>query len=173
MSDETPKAGKFSINFADVQDSLVVPAGLYPVVVEKVTVKPNSAKDGFYLNWQLTITAGEFAKLTLFMMTSLKANAMWRLKAVLRNLGLDVDGQIDFEVDEETDVVLEPQLRGLAGFAQVSVDTYQGRQQNRVDDLLPIDAETAGYNGEHVGLPTSVGNGAVAKKPATGGLKLR
>jgi hypothetical protein len=42
-------------------------------------------------------------------------------------------------VDEDTNFVTEPALVGLPAMAPVREDEYQGRINNKVDMLLPVD----------------------------------
>lgn len=55
------------------------------------------------------------------------------------NIGVETEGVIEFDVDEETNQILEPELAGLVGLAVVTNEKYQGVTRDRVEDLLPID----------------------------------
>lgn len=134
----------FSINFNDVQDQqAAVPPGLYSVVVDDVVMKQSADQTGYYLNWKLKITTpGESIDRSVFMMTSLKPNVLWRLKAVLRAMGVD-PGQLDFQVDDETGTVLEPDFRNLVAVVKVINETYQNVVRDRVEDIYPMTDELA------------------------------
>lgn len=132
----------FTINFADVETVSAIPAGRYPVIVEKVTLKPTAAGDSHYLLWSLQLTDGEFVGRKLSMITSLKPNALWKLKSVLTALGQPTT-TIEFNVDESSGLVLSPELTGLSALAIVRIEVYENQERSRVDDLLPVaDAAT-------------------------------
>lgn len=128
---------EFNIDFNEVESFAALPAGEYPVIVEEVELRQSQSSENPYLNWKLKITEGEFQNRFVWMMTSMSPKAMWRLKETLDNLEVPLD---DFHmvVDEDTNLVVEPELVGLAAMAPVREDEYQGRITNKVDMLLPI-----------------------------------
>jgi hypothetical protein len=126
------------LDFSNVPTNEPVPAGRYPVVVEQVECRDSKSSDSKYLNWELRILDGEFANRRLFMMTSLSAKALWRLRSVLINLDA-YEEQLDIEVDEGSDIVISPELVGLTGTAVVKIETYQGEERAKVDELLDDD----------------------------------
>jgi len=129
------------LDFSSVQDYDVLDSGEYPVVVKKVVLRDSKSQPGEkYLNWDLEITDGDAEGRHLFFMTSLKANALWRLKAVFENLGIFQE-HMALEVDEETGEIYGPELSGLVGLASVSQEVYEKKLQNKVDDLLPLGEE--------------------------------
>lgn len=128
-----------NIDLSAVEEFDPLPVGNYPIVVEKVELRSSKADaESQYLNWSLAITDDEFEGRKLFFMTSLKPKALWRLKAVLKALGMVVD-TLDLSVDDETNLVLQPELTGLVGLAVVKNEVYEGRLRDKVDDILPYE----------------------------------
>jgi hypothetical protein len=106
-----------------------LPDGIYNCSVFEVVVKENKAKDGHYLNWQLKVQDSGYANRRLFFTTSLKPQALWKLKQVLIRLAPDKewDGKLSIEAIINT-------VEGLPCRAEVSYnDEYDN---NNVDDLL-------------------------------------
>lgn len=149
---------KFQIDMSAVSESIRVEPGRHAAVIGKVELVESADKKSHNLRWAFTIAEGEAAGTPLTMFTSLKPNALWRLKAVLRNLGMNVSGSLDFEVDEETGIVVDPSFVGLPCILVVEDDTYNGVLRSSVTDVLAGEAS----------LPK-----ASNKTPLTGGLKLR
>lgn len=166
--------GSISINFGDVEGSFeVIPAGRYPVVVEKVEVRESKSSDHNYFNWEMTITDGDHEGRKLWMITSLSPKALFRLKDVFVNLGaIEGDEEMELEWDDDVEItpkegplVITPELAGMDGIALVSIDMYEGKERNRVDDLFG--PETSGANKQPGASRTSAGNGTQAKKSGT------
>lgn len=165
--------GSISINFGDVEGSFEnIPAGRYPVVVEKVEVRESKSSDNNYFNWEMTITDGEHEGRKLWMITSLSPKALFRLKDVLVNIGA-IEGEEEMELEWDDDVqitpkegplVIFPELSGAAATALVSIDTYEGKERNKVDDLLPPEDATAN---KKPGASRASGNGSSAKTGTT------
>lgn len=127
------------INFADVSEGLgAIPKGEYPVVVKEAKLATGQASGKPYIFWRLAITEGEYANRQLFLRTSLSENALWRLKSIFRNLGLDVDQALNLIADDETGYIVSPQLVDLTAIAVVGSEEYDGRETNVVLDLLPL-----------------------------------
>lgn len=132
-----------NVNFSDVESFEPVPEDEYPIEVDKVEVRANKAGDGLYLNWELIIIDGDYENRRLWMITSLKETALFRLKAILENLELlDEEDEIDLEYDDDVEPstkggprLLEPDVEGLEAIAVVKNEMYDGREQNRVKDV--------------------------------------
>lgn len=143
--------GSMNINFADVEDSFqVMPEGLYPVVVEKVEIRESKSSDNPYLNWELTITDGEHEGRKLWQITSLSPKALFRLKDQFLALGVIEGDEEDFPIEWDDDIsitpeagplLIEPEVTGMAATAVVTIDAYQGKDRNRVDELRGADEE--------------------------------
>lgn len=126
-----------TIDFSDVADFQALPKGDYPVMVESVELRQSQTSDNPYLNFSLRVTEGEYSNRVLFMINSLSAKSLWRLKETLRALGFEGD-KVEITTDPDTNLVIEPELVGLAAIASVSQEPYEGRIQNRVQNLKPM-----------------------------------
>lgn len=155
--------GSMKINFAEVEGSFQpMPEGQYEVIIDKVEVRESKSSDHNYLNWELVVQDDENEGRRLWMITSLSPKALFRLKDVFSALGLDVEAD-DFELvwDEEVEVtpqsgplVLEPDITGMACVAVVRNEVYDGKERNKVDEILSADNAT----------PTA-GKGAAKRAP--------
>jgi len=176
----------FSIDFSTVNESSTLEPGFYPVVIGKVEVKEASDKQSLYVQWNLTVSEGESEGSNITLRTSLKPNVQWRLKGIMRSLGFSVDGTVNFEVDPDTNILVEPSMVGLAAVAEVYNEEYNGSMRTQVstiygpEDPALIQAVTAFKKKNDkptiaVQTPAVVNGGAKppAAKPTTGGLKLR
>jgi hypothetical protein len=132
--------GKFAVDFSDVQTFEPLPEGDFRCRVEEVVVKRNKADDGDYLNWTLEVIEGEFAGRKLWLMTSLKTKALWKLKEVFEALGIEGDQQ-ELEWDDDTMLVTTPELVDIVLVARVTQELYQDRLQNKVGDVWLADEE--------------------------------
>jgi hypothetical protein len=140
-----------TVNFADVDSFEPLPEGTYDIEIDKVEVRRNKADDGDYLNWELVVIDGEYENRRLWMITSLKPNALFRLKQVLEELGMleDEDEEMDIEYDDDVDPstsggprVLYPELEGIEAVAQVKNEMWEGRERNRVENLFGPERKT-------------------------------
>lgn len=107
--------------------------GKYPGVIAKAEVKNSKSSDRPALYLELSV--GDEGR-NLRWNTSLEHDALWRLKRVLVNLGVEVpDGA--FELDEQD-------LVGIECIVDVGVEPHYrdaSRKQNRVLDILGADGE--------------------------------
>lgn len=157
----------FSLNLADVSESIKIDPGKYAAMVGKVELVESSDKTSHNLRWGFQLTGHKYEGVKLTMFTSLKPTALWRLKGVLRNLGFVVDGTINFEVDEDTGILVDPPVSGLPCLLVIKDDTYNGQIRSVVDDVLPMsdgDLET-------VSAPAK--SAAAVSRTASTPLKLR
>lgn len=136
------------VNFADVDSFEPLPEGSYDVEVDKVEVRRNKADDGDYLNWELIVIDGEYENRRLWMITSLKPTALFRLKQVFDELGLidEDDEEMELEWDDDVDVsnsggprLLFPEVESMEAVAQVKNEMWEGRERNRVENLFGAD----------------------------------
>ena len=120
-----------NLDFTDVKDGFeVVPAGKYPAKVVGCEKKRNKADTGDNLNFTYEICdGGEYDGSRVFDTCALSKNALWRLKAVLKALGFDVSGAIDFE---PADVI------GLECSIEVITEVYEGKDKNRIKTVEAI-----------------------------------
>jgi hypothetical protein len=98
------------------------PDGPTLVRIKKAEVKLNKAKDGKYINWQLEAVDSDI-KTPLWLMTSLKVDNLWALKAFLKTAKVqwDTDGSFDLE-----------ETFGAELYVTVSQDEYEGKMRNTV-----------------------------------------
>jgi hypothetical protein len=137
-----------TVNFADVDSFEPLPEGSYDIEIDKVEVRRNKADDGDYLNWELLVIDGEYENRRLWMITSLKPKALFRLKQVLIDLGIidEDEEEMDIEWDDDVEpstsggpLLLYPELQGIEAVAQVKNEMYEGRERNRVENLFGPD----------------------------------
>lgn len=145
--------GEMRVNFAEVElnNFEPVPEGRYNVQVETVEVRESKSSDYDYLNWELRILDEEYEDKRLWMITSLSPKAMFKLKELLIDLEV-IDGEEEdfpIEWDDDVDVtpkegpvLTAPDVIGIEAVAVVENELYEGKEQNRVEQLLPAGEET-------------------------------
>lgn len=133
-----------TINFSDVDSFEPLPGGeWYGVEIDKVEVRENKDGDALYLNWELVVIDGDYENRRLWMITSLKDTALFRLKSVLDSLDvMDDEYEIEIEYDDDIDPstksgprLLYPEVEGLEASVFVKNEMYDGREQNRVTEM--------------------------------------
>ena len=131
-----------TVNFADVESFEPLPEGEYGVEIDSVEVRENKNGDALYLNWTLVVVDGDFENRRLWMITSLKDTALFRLKSVFENLDVLDDEEMEIEYDDDIDPstkegprLLYPEVDGIEATAVVKNEMYEGREQNRVNEL--------------------------------------
>lgn len=136
--------GSMQINFAEVEGGFdAIPKGLYPVTIEKVEVRESKSSDNDYLNWEMVINEGDHEGRRLWQITSLSEKALFRLKDQFAELDVMPDDEMmDLEWDEDIEItpssgplLLNPDVSGLSAMAVVTIDMYEGKEVNRVDEL--------------------------------------
>lgn len=128
--------GRVTIDFSDVQDFEVLDEGEYPVIIDKAEFRPSREEGKFpYINLEMSISEGNNKGRKLWMVLSFSPKALWRMKDVFSNLGI-YDDSMEVDYDEETMLVVDPQLVGLPGIAVVSHREWEGRTQMQVDALI-------------------------------------
>jgi hypothetical protein len=163
------------VNFADVDSFEPLPEGSYDIEVDKVEVRRNKADDGDYLNWELVVIDGEYENRRLWMITSLKPQALFRLKQVLLDLGIidEDEEEMDLEWDDDVEpttsggpLLLYPELQGLEAVAQVKNEMYDGRERNRVENLFGPDKKPKKKKTTRTAAAESRGNGGRSRRRA-------
>lgn len=129
------------IDFSAVSEATFIEPGMVPVSIGKVTMKEASDHQSHFFQFDLTVADGPSEGSSLVYRCSLKQNVLWRLKRVLRSLGYSVDGTMNFEVDEDSGLLVEPMLVGTVAMAQVYTDTYNGEKRSAVQSLFGMDDE--------------------------------
>lgn len=160
---------RVTVDFSDVQEFEPMGKGEYLVVVDKVEYREAQTEDKYdYLNWELSVSDGEFKGRKLWFITSLSPKALFRMKDIFENLGLPSD-EVEIDYDEDTNMVVEPELAGIPAIAVVSMRTYEGRPQDNVDTLLSPDASPRGKKAPGASArKTPARKTSAAKKTTTG-----
>ena len=133
----------YKVNFNDVESFEAVPEDEYGAEIEKIEVRENKNGDALYLNWEFVIIDGDYENQRLWLITSLKDTALFRLKQVLVNLDiLDEDAELELEYDDDIEPstkegprLIDPDLEGMEVTIVVKNEMYDGREQNRVKDV--------------------------------------
>lgn len=170
------------VNFAEIEGGSFepVPEGRYEVIIERVEVRESKSSDHDYLNWEMKITDEDYEDQRLWMITSLSPKAMFRLKDTLVAIGAIDGDEEDFELewDEDVDitpkegpVLTNPDVEGMAAVAVVFNEMYEGKEQNRVKELLGGDAGTTEPEEKPKSKRASGGSGT--RKKASGGTRKR
>jgi hypothetical protein len=111
----------------------VKPPGEYVVQVEKYNIKetkdvnPETGKKGSYINWELTITEGEYKGKKLFHMTSLSEKATGLLKSFLEPCGVEIADDNSFDPDE----AIGAQIKVV-----VAHEDYDGQPREKIKRIL-------------------------------------
>lgn len=98
------------------------PDGPLFVRVVKGEVRTNKAGDGQYINWQLNPIESE-NKRPIFLMTSLKPEALWNLQRFFKACGFNWESDGSFNTED---------LYGKEVFVSVTQDEYNGEMTNKV-----------------------------------------
>ena len=126
--------GSITVSFADVPDRSPIKPGKYECVIQQVEVKQSEQGEHPYLNWTLEISEGEHEGRKLYMITSLSPKALWNLQNVLQSFGLEGD-EVELEIDEDTNMLISPDLTGESAVATVAAQMYQGKPSSKVTAL--------------------------------------
>lgn len=117
-----------------------VPDGLYVLAVSTVTQKKSQGAGNLYLSWEFKVDEGKYKGRKVWDNTSLQPQALWKLRGLFENMGMDVeDGE--FEVDLE-------ELQGQLVGAEVVNEKYQGKDKPRIASYLPADEVDGGGDEE-------------------------
>jgi Protein of unknown function (DUF669). len=130
-SKETKKSRKISVDMSGVESSKKVAEGDYRLKVTGVEKEKAESSGKDKLSWEFEITAGKSKGATLYYTTSLQPQALWNLKGLLENLGVEVpDSAMDLDLDDLVD-------REVGG--TVEHEVYEGKKRSRLVDFMPID----------------------------------
>lgn len=131
-----------AINFSDTND--LIPDGKYSAMIDSVELR--SKKDDLtsqYLNWQFTITDGPYAGRRVWMVTGLSERSHWVVAKTFKNLGvLDAGDELVLEIDDESLVLMEPDVIGLSCTLDITTEVYNGQKRNRVSVSPPAQSDT-------------------------------
>lgn len=156
---------QISIDFGSVEDSFSpIEPGTYPVIVEQVEMRMGKTSNQPYLNWEFTVTEGEFEGRKLWYTTSLQPNALFNLKGLLSTLGV-LEDQMSIDIDEGSNLMMYPEVSGIAAQAVVVADVYNGKPTSRVDAIVGMDAP--------IGQASAIATGKKPVNNTPGKLKLK
>ena len=128
--------GRVTIDFSDVQDFDVMDEGEYPVIIDKAEFREAREEGKFpYINLEMSVSEGNNKGRKLWMILSFSPKALWRMKDVFENLGVYNDS-VEVDYDEDTMLVVDPELAGLPAVAVVTHREWEGRTQTQVDALI-------------------------------------
>jgi len=132
-----------TVNFSDVEDFEALPEGEYGVEIDKVEVRMNKAGDGKYLNWEFVVIDGDYENRRLWLITSLKPNALFRLKAVFEQLDVLEGDEMELEYDDDQEPsqsagprLIYPDVEGMEASVIVKNELYDGKERNKVDTVF-------------------------------------
>lgn len=170
--------GGMKINFAEVEGSFdPLPEGQYECIIERVEVRESKSSDNDYLNWELNVQDEDHEGRKLWMITSLSERALFRLKDVLVELGvIEEDDELDFQWEDDVDItptegplLTNPELDGLACVAVVTNEVYEGRERNRVNELLGSGAGSGGSSKKKSSSSSKKSSSSSSSKKSSGG----
>lgn len=166
---------ELNVNFSDVQSKAAVPAGDYAGVIADCVVKEKQGSDHPYLNWDIQIAEGDHEGRHVYLTTSFKPEALWKMMETFQNLGL-TDEEYNLKFDDATGQLLEPEVIGLPCTAQVFNEPYNNRMTSKVSSILGPNGEGAAEVVPPVAArPATKATAAVAAKngPTTTGAAKR
>jgi hypothetical protein len=106
-----------------------VPTGVYNAIITGAEVR-DSKSGNQYINWTFEIQDDPVAGRLVWGMTSLVQSALFKLQSLLAAIGMECDGEIDFDPDDAIGKVLR---------IQVEQDNYEGKLRNKVDKYMSAD----------------------------------
>lgn len=130
---------KIPLDFEGVEEFDVLPAGVYGAVVEKLTYRPeldaDESPDGnpksASISVEYTVTEPEdMVGRKLWQNLYFTPKALFRMKAFFDAFDAEM---AELEVDEETGLVLSPDLSGTAVEVKARVDGWGGSDRNKID----------------------------------------
>ncbi len=114
----------------------VLPRGNYNVVVESCEFAFSKSSGKPMWNLRLSVVDGEYANRKLFTFMSFSEKALPMTKGMIARLAPELlQGPFDPRAVAEEDVLL-----GRECVVKVTIEKYQGNDQNRVKDIMPKSA---------------------------------
>lgn len=120
---------QFKLDFSDIPSN-TLPPGEYEAIIAKVEGREGPTAP--YLNWEFDILDPEYVGRKVWMITSLSPKALWGLRDNLEALGIDVEGELDLELEEGTNILIDPDVIGEPCLLGITVEKGQRGEQNRV-----------------------------------------
>lgn len=138
-----------SLDMSNVQQRTALPKGDYECIISSVKYGLSKAENKPTIYWEFTVAEGESEGRKFFMSTSLELDALWKLQQVFEGLGLDPKYAGELEFDDDTNLIVEPNIIGLPVLCSVVADReWQGRKQNDVVKVQSASQITGGANGK-------------------------
>lgn len=168
---------QITVDFSNVEEFEALPKGEYDCVIVKAELRTPADSDKYpYINLEMdvkdivSLSGADAPSLDgtrkLWAILSLSPKALWRTKQVFENLGIFAE-EMELDVDEETNMVVSPELIGMPVRCAVSTRVYEGRTQNQVDAITsPEGVQTS--KSSRGGARTKAASG-----PKRGGRSLR
>jgi hypothetical protein len=124
---------RIKVNFGDVEGFDALPEGVYTATVEKIEYRPaKEAGKSPYLNVEYTVSEPEeFAGRKVWEVLSWAPKALFRMRDFFRAAGFE-DDEYDLDVDEESGLLLDPDLAGEAVEVTIENEIYNKKEVNRV-----------------------------------------
>lgn len=126
--------GSLNLDFSNAEAPVRLKPGRYEAVVDHIEVGQAEGKEHPYLRWVLTLTDEEFDGKEVKYITSLSPKSLWRLQENFQSFGLDAD-EYELEIDEDSNMLVDPDLSGELCIIKVVAGTYQGRPTAKVVDI--------------------------------------
>jgi hypothetical protein len=129
-----------SINLDDVEGASfdLIPKGRYSANVDSVAMV-DSKKGDKMLYWKLTISDGEHTGRKLFFRCMLEGEGLRFTKPILESFGFT--GALEFESDESSGLLLQPDLVGQAVTVTIVHEMYEGEPRHNVRTLESANAQ--------------------------------
>lgn len=110
-----------------------LPEGVYTVQLKEVEVRDTKAGDSQYWVWKLEVQDEGYAGRLLWLNTSLKETAQWKLKEVFDAFGYTTDSDTDEMIGDRIKVAVSQRL--------IEQGSRKGSMGNNIDRCLPADAD--------------------------------
>lgn len=131
---------KINVDFSQIPDNNMPEGGYEAEItgVEMRTGKENNGQPGNpYLNWEFTITDGDYTGRKVWMVTGLTEKSLWKLKETFEALGIEGDA-LDIEIDDDTNAMTEPEVIGIPVLVEVVQESYQGRTTSKASKIVQL-----------------------------------
>lgn len=140
---KSKKAKRTSLRIPGMKDvegrRPLVAEGEYTVKV--ASIEQREGQNDPYFAWEFVIDGGKFDGAKLYHNTSLSPKSLWNLRGVLEALGIEVP-------DDETDMDIEDFIDREC-VVSVGHETYEGKPQARIVDILPSEEATNDDDEDH------------------------
>lgn len=126
---------RIQIDFAQVPDNNL-PDGNYDATISDVELRQSEGSQFPYLNWEFTVSGGDYHGRKVFMTTSLNPKAWWNLKYQFTQMGIDASANMTLDVDEASNKLIEPPIIGRPVEITIINEEYNGRSIPKVSEIV-------------------------------------